>query len=145
MQIGTKSEPLQEKNSENRIFLERTDKLAATLRISLRDLAPRIGLSVASLFGYRSGSLKISPKAWGKLEQAEKSEQAAGIGEKKPGDVIRSGEVKEFPSGTENNLPVPQGAYATAKEVHDLRDQVARLERMMLRLLDAQQAAEDRH
>ena len=67
------------------------------------------------------------------------------IGEKKPGDVFRSGEVKEFPPGAENNLPVPQGAYATAKEVHDLRDQVARLERMMLRLLDAQQAAEDRH
>jgi len=31
-----------------------------------------MGLSVASLFGYRSGKLKITPKAWKKLEQAER-------------------------------------------------------------------------
>jgi hypothetical protein len=36
-----------------------------------------LGLSVASLFGYRSGSIKISPKAWSKLERAER---AAGVG-----------------------------------------------------------------
>ena len=149
--FGTKLELLQQKYSENRIFLERTDKLAAALRISLRDLAPRIELSVASLFGYRSGSLKISPKAWGKLERAEKSEQADGIGEKKPRDVFRSGDVKEFNPAIEKNLPVPQGVMATAKEVHDLRDtvsglreQVARLERMMLRLLDAHQTDSER-
>ena len=92
-------------------------------------------------FAYRSGKYAISAKAWRKLEAAE---QAAGLGEKKPGDVFRSGEVKEFPPGAENNLPVPQGAYATAKEVHDLREQVARLERMMLRLLDAHQTDSER-
>lgn len=32
-----------------------------------------LGLSVASLFGYRSGSIKISAKAWSKLEQAERA------------------------------------------------------------------------
>ena len=35
-----------------------------------------MGMSVASLFGYRAGSFKISPKAWGKLEKAERE---AGI------------------------------------------------------------------
>lgn len=30
-----------------------------------------MGLSVASLFGYRNGSIQISTKAWRKLEQAE--------------------------------------------------------------------------
>lgn len=31
-----------------------------------------MGLSVASLFGYRTGAIKISTKGWGKLEQAER-------------------------------------------------------------------------
>jgi hypothetical protein len=52
--------------------LERTDALAKATDQSLRGLAPVLGLSVASLFGYRSGSIKISPKAWSKLEQAER-------------------------------------------------------------------------
>lgn len=41
------------------------------LGVSLRSLAPLIGISVASLFGYRSGSIQISPKAWSKLERQE--------------------------------------------------------------------------
>lgn len=57
------------------IFLERTDSLAAREGISLRGLAPRLGLSVASLFGYRNGSIPISQKAWKKLEQAESESQ----------------------------------------------------------------------
>lgn len=50
------------------------------MRVSLRALAPAMGLSVASLFGYRNGSIRISAKAWQKLEQAERiggSEQPA--------------------------------------------------------------------
>lgn len=35
-------------------------------------------LSVASLFGYRSGSIKLSNKAWGKLEQCEAELSKAG-------------------------------------------------------------------
>ena len=73
------------------------------------------------------------------------------IGEKKPGDVFRSGDVKEFNPAIEKNLPVPQGVMAIAKEEHDLRDtvaglreQVARLELMMLRLLDAHQTDSER-
>jgi hypothetical protein len=30
-----------------------------------------MGISKPSLFGYRSGKIKISPKAWSKLEQLE--------------------------------------------------------------------------
>lgn len=51
--------------------MERTDALAASKGVSLRSLAPLLGLSVASLFGYRSGNLPISRKGWSKLEQAE--------------------------------------------------------------------------
>jgi len=40
--------------------------------ISLRAMAPRMGLSVASLFGYRNGSLPITNKAWSKLERLER-------------------------------------------------------------------------
>ena len=31
-----------------------------------------MGLSIASLFGYRNGTIPISTKAWSKLEQAER-------------------------------------------------------------------------
>lgn len=37
----------------------------------MRGLAPKLGLSVASLFGYRSGKIPISIKAWSKLEHLE--------------------------------------------------------------------------
>ena len=57
--------------------MERTNILAARLGVSLRGLAPRMGLSVASLFGYRNGSIPISTKGWGKLEHLERS---AGLG-----------------------------------------------------------------
>jgi hypothetical protein len=54
--------------------------------VSLRQMAPLMNLSVASLFGYRAGKLKISNKAWSKLERCEKpfqkvdkSPESAGI------------------------------------------------------------------
>ena len=50
--------------------------------VSLRALAPVIGISVPSLFGYRSGAIPISPKAWSKLEQAERAADAPIIDEK---------------------------------------------------------------
>lgn len=59
-----------------RDFLERTDALAEKLGISLRILAPVMDISVASLFGYRNGSIPVSKKAWSKLER---SEIAAGL------------------------------------------------------------------
>jgi hypothetical protein len=62
---------LQTKNRTPAFFLERTDALALELGVSLRQLAPLLDLSVASLFGYRSGKIPISNKAWSKLERKE--------------------------------------------------------------------------
>ena len=83
-----------------------------------------MGLSVASLFGYRSGSLKISPKAWGKLEQAE---QAAGLCEKKPVPVIHSVEIAP--------APAVEDAASLAGTVAELRDQVRLLTHLVASLL----------
>lgn len=44
----------------------------------MRELAPMMGLSQASLFGYRSGKIPVSRKAWSKLEAVERQ---AGVGE----------------------------------------------------------------
>ena len=141
MNNRNKSEYMQDKSERISEFSERSESLAAKIGVCASDLGKKIGISTSMFYLYRSGKHPISKKVWNKLERAE---QAAGLGEKKPGDVFRSSEVKEFPPGAENNLPVPQGAYATAKEVHDLREQVARLERMMLRILDEKQAEEER-
>jgi hypothetical protein len=67
---------MQEKKSDFRTFLDRTNELANKLRIPLRELGPVMEMSTASLFGYRSGKIPLSNKAWGKLEAAERS---AGI------------------------------------------------------------------
>lgn len=45
--------------------------------ISLRALAPAMGISVPSLFGYRSGKIPISGKAWSKLDHTEKEQELA--------------------------------------------------------------------
>lgn len=62
----------QEKNSDSGLFSERTTNLAREIGVSLRELAPKMNISTASLFAYRSGKLKISPKAWRKLDQCER-------------------------------------------------------------------------
>jgi hypothetical protein len=64
------------KMKENEIFLKRSDDLALKLRMNLTDLARHIDLSDGSFFGYRTGRVTISAKAWRKLEAAER---AAGI------------------------------------------------------------------
>lgn len=62
---------MQQKNQSSDVFSERTDALAATLHVSIRELAERIGISQAMLFAYRGGKYPISEKAWKKLEAAE--------------------------------------------------------------------------
>ena len=58
-------------------FSERTDTLAARLGCDIGDLSAEIGIGRSTLFGYRSGKLQPSKKAWAKLEAAERE---AGIG-----------------------------------------------------------------
>ena len=59
----------------------------------MRGLAPELGLSVASLFGYRNGKIPISNKGWSKLERVE---QAAGIGVHSAKPVETSGSLNEI-------------------------------------------------
>ncbi len=54
------------------------------------------------------------------------------IGEKKPGDVFREGNVKDFSQAAGKNLSPPHGDYASAKEMHELRDSVADLRDQVL-------------
>jgi len=103
---------MQEKKNTFRIFLERSDKLAEIRRVSLRELAPLMGLSVASLFGYRSGAIPISNKAWRKLEEAEK---AAGI-------------------GSATDKPPEQEAAHSPQVAESETDRIARLEAQIERL-----------
>ncbi len=58
--------------TENELFLKRSDELAYKLRLSLRELAPKLGLSAGSFFGYRTGRVALSAKAWRKLEEVER-------------------------------------------------------------------------
>ena len=67
----------QEENETFETFLQRSEILAEMLHLSVEEAAEQIGVSRASFWGYRSGARSISPKAWRKLEAAEK---AAGIG-----------------------------------------------------------------
>jgi hypothetical protein len=62
--------------------------------VSLRQLAPLMDLSIASLFGYRAGKLKISNKAWSKLERGERPFQKEGNPAQNAG---MSGDPKQWP------------------------------------------------
>lgn len=59
--------------------MDRTDRLADSLGISLRELAVKMGLSKASFFGYRAGTIPLSRKAWAKLEEAERQAKPAPV------------------------------------------------------------------
>ena len=86
---------------DNEDFLKRTDNLALKLRLNLTDLARRIDLSDGSFFGYRTGRVTLSPKAWRKLESAE---IAAGIGVESDPPSVESKEEELEPSGRDERL-----------------------------------------
>lgn len=50
----------------------------------MRALAPAMGISVPSLFGYRSGKIPISAKAWSKLERFESPPKPPAISDDDP-------------------------------------------------------------
>lgn len=58
------------------LFTQRTDALAAKLDVTIRAVAPVIGVSAAILFSNRGGHRGVSGKTWAKLATAEK---AAGL------------------------------------------------------------------
>ena len=83
---------------DNEEFLKRTDDLALKLRLNLTDLARRIDLSDGSFFGYRTGRVALSHKAWRKLEDAER---AAGIGVE---SAAPAAEAAPEPGGSDERL-----------------------------------------
>lgn len=62
---------LQDKFRSKEEFSQRTDALAARLRVPLNKLKPYTGFSERMLYFYRKNPDKISKKAWGKLLAAE--------------------------------------------------------------------------
>lgn len=118
-----------------RDFLERTDALAKAKGLSLRALAPSMDLSVASLFGYRNGSIPISNKAWKKLERAEAE---AGLKASVSRDMLEKGSEEidwDTPLPPEIAGPLMKAAEGARErfeammkaEIGGLREEVARL------------------
>lgn len=108
----------------------------------MRDLAGKIGISQAMLFAYRSGKSEPTLKAFKKLEAAE---LAAGLGEKKPGDVVRpaerEGKAKEFPGGETDET---DGMNDEANGGMVVRDGGSGYDVSVLRVLREQLEAKDR-
>jgi hypothetical protein len=88
-------EHLKNKLEHHAIFLERTARLAASLRVSIRDVAQHVGISQASLFAYRAGKNPITAKVWRKLEEAE---MKAGLLERRSATHAVSGAHLERPA-----------------------------------------------
>lgn len=103
--------------TENELFLKRSDELAYKLRLPLRELAPILGLSAGSFFGYRTGRVSLSAKAWGKLEAAER----AACKDDPPAEPAT---VCENPADYDRALS-------------DVSQRLARIESMLARLLEA--------
>lgn len=62
---------MQQQNWSSEEFSTRSDRLAKRLGGSLRDLAPRLGISQSALFAYRRGKIPITAKAWATLDRLE--------------------------------------------------------------------------
>lgn len=120
----------------------RTDILASRLGINIQDLPDKIGIGRASLFCYRKGTREITAKTWLKLAAAEES---AGLCEKKAGDVVRTGEVKDFPTppkkrsqeeeNAEHIFPVSSKLDAYGERIASLEAQVKFLSLALAALL----------
>lgn len=78
---------MQRKNHSIQTFSERTDLLSERLGVSLRDLAPIIGISQAMLFGYRTGKYSPSNKALGKLMALEAKVEPESSPENMRGEI----------------------------------------------------------
>jgi hypothetical protein len=103
---------LQEENQSTRAFSERTDRLAAKLGISLRALGPKVGISPAMLFAYRSGNQSVSRKAWGKIRAAEVE---AGLAAPLPATIDEQPPIQGSPSEMERYLAFVHGCRHQAE------------------------------
>lgn len=107
--------------NQNELFLKRTDALAERLRFTLRELCAHVGLSTGSFFGYRTGRVLVTTKAWKKLEEAE----------------IKAGIKRDTsPNLGEVNLPqIVEGERIDAEKFAALEAKVELLTRMVETLL----------
>lgn len=92
---------MQEKKDTFDIFLRRTDFLAHHLKCEIERLPDMLGISRASLFGYRSGARPITNKAWRKLEAAER---AAGLGHVRADEASQNQVRADLISAAEKKL-----------------------------------------
>lgn len=108
---------MQEKSESSLEFLERTDRLASALGVTVSGLSGVMSLSNGMLFAYRTGKNPISKKAWLKLEAAERK---AGIGAKTPATPISGPGVSE--------LRVLEAAAILRRQAAELMDAADRLD-----------------
>lgn len=108
---------MQEKSESSLEFLERTDRLASSLGITVSELSGVMSLSNGMLFAYRTGKNPISKKAWLKLEAAE---QKAGIGAKTPTAPVFESDV--------SGLRVLEAAAILRRQAAELMDAADRLD-----------------
>lgn len=105
----------------NRTFSERTDQLAARLRINVQDLPEIIGISRRTLFECRSAESAVSRKTRAKLEAAERvhglspptdlSEESF-TNPKEPSDADSARSiVRESPMCSRNSAKVELGTH----------------------------------
>ena len=114
---------MQENNETPSDFLRRTDTLAARLRCNLDDLPEYLGISRASLYGYRKGHRAISGKSWRLLEAAE---QAAGIEESKRVNVSHETLKKGLPeAGNAESCGNPKESEMGAEKIPELLRRIA--------------------
>lgn len=107
---------------DNEVFLKRTDDLGLKLRMNLTDLARHVGLSDGSFFGYRTGRVTISAKAWRKLEAAEK---AAGI--EAPQETAHVGGFPEPPHVGGGPETSNVGRFTDSERLERIEAELARL------------------
>ena len=110
--------------TESESFLKRTDLLASIWRLSQRELALKLDLSGGSYFGYRTGRIRITNKAWAKLEAAEAT---AAIEVGKVPIAKSEGNPKEISAGEERNPGVEVRLAAVESRLASLEGTLAAL------------------
>lgn len=123
---------MQEKKDTFDIFLRRTDFLANRLTCEIERLPEILGISRASLFGYRSGARPITNKAWRKLESAEK---AAGINQPTISDWNQPLPPEVQAKFKEATAPITNAQEQIAEAMRPLQEQINRLTDMVEQLL----------
>lgn len=108
---------MQQKSEKFSEFSERTEALARLIGINLSDLPEKIGISASMFHAYRSGKYPISPKAWSKLEAAERdAESESGGGNIVSRETLKKGsenDESEVRSGDPNENPEPHEQLMT--------------------------------